>query len=154
MAAQLRRLQMDDAGAGAGHSRAARDLGVDRRPAARPRLHYQRCRHFRHYLDSWCEHVPLPHAVGHHAIGKPDRLGRDIEPDDAFRDAAGDTYFPADRARLYGFRVPRAQRGGYLPADRTQFRKSVLRDENHVVFCLDSRPWLCLRLRHSQRRLA
>ena len=50
------------------------------------------------------------------------------------------------------FRV--LQGRGDRQADRRQFGQSLLRSKINVVFLLDSRPWFCLRLRHSQCRVA
>ena len=86
--------------------------------------------------------------------GKPDDLGRDLQPLDAVRDAGGHADLLADRAGLYRLRVPRAERAGHRQADRRQFGQSLLRSKINVVFRLDSRPWFCVRLRHSQCRLA
>ena len=110
MVRQFRHLQVDDAGAGARHHRAACSLGVHGRPAGGSRLRYQRDRHLRHHLDGRREYVPVPDAVGHHAVGKPDGLGRDLQPTDAVRDADRHAHLLADRACLYGIRIPRAQR--------------------------------------------
>ena len=102
------RLQVDDAGAGARHRRAAADPRRSR-PAGGPGLAFVASahRHFRHHFDGRGEHVPVPDAVRHHAAGEPDGVGRDLEPADAVRDAAGDAGLPADRARLYRLRLPR-----------------------------------------------
>ena len=51
-------------------------------------------------------------------------------------------------------RVPRDEGASHRQADRREFGQPLLRSTINVVFRLDSRPWFCVRLRHSQCRLA